>query len=169
MANNPLSAVALLTAQADRSNFDCGQSELNTYLKQYALQNQKKDIVRNYVVSRENRIVGYYSLAYASVSRSDMPIELARGLPHYPIPIMLLARLAVDVTEKGHGLGAALLKDAMLRTLQASEIAGLRAMFVHAKDDDACSFYQKYLFIPSPAIELHLFLPISTLKKVILQ
>ncbi len=169
MTNNPLSAVAVLTAQHDRSTFDCGAPPLNTYLKQYALQNQKKDIVRNYVVAREKRVVAYYSLAYGSVSRSDMPVELSRGLPDYPIPIMLLARLAVDVGEKGQGLGAALLKDAMLRTLQASDIAGLKALFVHAKDEDAMRFYQKYLFVPSPANPLHLFLPINTLKKAILQ
>ena len=164
---NSLSNVSLLTAQEDRTSFDCGVSALNIYLKQYALQNQKKDIVRNYVVTREKRVVGYYSLAYGSVSRSDMPLELSKGLPDYPVPIILLARLAIDLTEKGQGLGAALLKDAMLRTLQASEIAGLRALFVHAKDEGASQFYQKYAFIPSPANQLHLFLPLTTLKKVI--
>lgn len=102
-------------------------------------------------------------------SRSDMPVEMSKGLPDYPVPMILLARLAIDASEKGQGLGAALLKDAMFRTVQASEIAGLRALFVHAKDDDAASFYQKYAFTPSPANPLHLFLPLSALKKIIFQ
>lgn len=169
MASSSLSGVTLLTSQHDRSAFDCGAPALNIYLSQYALQNQKKDIVRNYIVTREKRIVGYYSLAYGSVSRSDMPVEMSKGLPDYPVPMILLARLAIDTSEKGQGLGAALLKDAMFRTVQASEIAGLRALFVHAKDDDAASFYQKYAFTPSPANPLHLFLPLTALKKIIFQ
>lgn len=156
-----LNPPALLTKDHDRNSFDCGVSSLNDYLKKYALQNQKRHAARTYVATRGNRIVGYYSLAYGSVSLEDVPQSIKSGLPRHPIPIILLARLGVDSTEKGHGLGAALLKDALLRTIQAAEIAGLRAMLVHAKDDSAKHFYQKFGFQPSPVDAYHLFLRLS--------
>ena len=151
----------LLTKDHDRNSFDCGVPALNDYLKKYALQNQKKHAARTYVATRGNRIVGYYSLAYGSVSLEDAPQNVKSGLPRHPIPVILLARLAVDSTEQGRGLGAALLKDALLRTIQAAEIAGLRAMLVHAKNDSAKHFYEKYGFEPSPIDAYHLFLRLS--------
>src|SRR5437016_6417583 len=105
------SPVALLEAGHDRRQFDCGAEPLNVYLKQYALQNQKKGIVRNYVTCRGARIVGYYSLAYGSVAQADAPPAVTKGVGRYPIPVMTLARLAVDLHERGKGLGDALLKD----------------------------------------------------------
>ena len=157
----PLNEPVLLTKGHDRNSFDCGVPALNEYLKQYALQNQKKRAARTYVATRGNRIVGYYSLAYGSVSVEEAPQSVKSGLSRHPIPVILLARLAVDSNEQGHGLGAALLKDALLRTIQAAEIAGLRAMLVHAKDDAAKSFYQKFGFEPSPIDDYHLFLRVS--------
>lgn len=156
-----LNPPVLLTKDHDRSAFDCGVPALNDYLKKYALQNQTKHAARTYVATRGNRIVGYYSLAYGSVSLEEAPQNVKSGLPRHPIPVILLARLAVDSTEQGHGLGAALLKDALLRTIQAAEIAGLRAMLVHAKDDAAKSFYEKFGFEPSPIDAYHLFLRVS--------
>jgi GNAT superfamily N-acetyltransferase len=135
-----LNSPALLTKDHDRSSFDCGVPALNDYLKQYALQNQKKHAARTYVATRGNRIVAYYSLAYGSVSLEEAPQTVKSRLPRHAIPVILLARLAVDSTEQGSGLGAALLKDALLRTIQAAEIAGLRAMLVHAKDDSPRTF-----------------------------
>src|SRR6266478_6039049 len=111
------SPVVLLEASHDRSPFDCGVEPLNVYLKQFALQNQKKGIVRNYVTCRDTRVVAYYSLVYGSASQADAPPALAKGIGKYPIPVMILARLAIDLREKGRGLGQALLKDAVLRTL----------------------------------------------------
>src|SRR5712692_3341244 len=107
------SPIALLQSGHDRSQFDCGIEPLNIYLKQYALQNQKKGIVRNYVTCRDLRVVGYYSLAYGAVAQSDAPPVLTKGIGRYPIPVMILARLAVDLREKGQGLGKALLKNAV--------------------------------------------------------
>ena len=156
-----LNPPALLTKDHDRNSFDCGVPPLNDYLKQYALQNQKKHAARTYVATRRNRIVGYYSLAYGSVSLEEDPQRVKSGLPKHPIPVILLARLAVDSTEQGRGLGAALLKDALLRTIQAAEIAGLRAVLVHAKDESAKRFYEKYGFEPSPIDAYHLFLRLS--------
>ena len=151
----------LLTKDHDRNSFDCGVPVLDDYLKKYALQNQKKHAARTYVATRGNRVVGYYSLAYGSVSLEEVPQNVKSGLPRHPIPVILLARLAVDSTEKGQGLGAGLLKDALLRTVQAAEIAGLRAMVVHAKDDSAKRFYEKFGFEPSPIDGYHLFLRLS--------
>ena len=151
----------VLTRAHDRNLFDCRVPALNDYLKQYALQNQKKHAARTYVATRGKRVIGYYSLAYGSVSVDEAPESVKAGLPKYPIPVILLARLAVDLTERGQGLGAALLRDALLRTVRAAEIAGLRAMIVHAKDDAAKLFYEKYGFVSSPIDAHHLFLKIS--------
>ena len=156
-----LTPPVLLTKEHDRNAFDCGVLVLNDYLKKYALQNQKKHAARTYVATRANRIVGYYSLAYGSVSLEEAPQSVRSGLPRHPIPVILLARLAVDSTEQGRRLGAALLKDALIRTIQAAEIAGLRAMLVHAKDDFAKHFYEKFGFEPSPIDAYHLFLRLS--------
>jgi GNAT superfamily N-acetyltransferase len=156
-----LTRPVLLTKDHDRSSFDCGVPALNDYLTKYALQNQKKHAARTYVATRGNRIIGYYSLAYGSVSLEEAPQTVKSGLARHPIPVILLARLAVDSTEHGHGLGAALLKDALLRTIQAAEIAGLRAMLVHAKDDSAKRFYEKHGFESSPVDAYHLFLRLA--------
>jgi predicted N-acetyltransferase YhbS len=153
-----------LTGAHDRAAFDCGVAALNEYLKRYALQNQRKNAARTYVATRGQHIVGYYTLAYGSVTHEEAPPSVKAGLGKYPIPVILLARLAVDLGEKGRGLGAGLLKDALLRTLQAADIAGLRAMLVHAKDDAAKSFYQKFGFEASPIDAYHLFLKLSDIR-----
>ncbi|HEU4508300.1 MAG TPA: GNAT family N-acetyltransferase, partial [Pyrinomonadaceae bacterium] len=107
-----LNPPVLLTRDLDRNSFNCGVPALNDCLKKYALQNQKKYAARTYVATRGDRIVGYYSLAYGSVSPEEAPSSIKSGLPRHPVPVILLARLAVDSTEQGLGLGAALLKDA---------------------------------------------------------
>ena len=156
-----LTPPVLLTKDHDRNSFDCGVPPLNDHLKKFALQSQKKHVARTYVATCGNRIVGYYALAYGSVSLEEAPQIVKSGPLKHPIPVILLARLAVDLIERGRGLGAALLKDALLRTIQASEIAGLRAMVVHAKDDSAKRFYEKFGFQPSPIDSYHLFLRLS--------
>ena len=98
-----LTSPVLLTTEHDRNAFDCGVAPLNDYLKKYALQNQKKHAARTYVATRGSRIVGYYSLAYGSVSLEEAPHSVKSGLPRHPIPVILLARLAVDSTEQGRG------------------------------------------------------------------
>lgn len=156
-----LNAPILLAKSHDRGAFDCDVPALNEYLKQYALQNQRKNAARTYVATRGARVVGYYSLAYGSVATDEAPSGVKAGLAKHPIPVILLARLAVDVSERGQGLGSGLLKDALLRTVQAADIAGLRAMIVHAKDDAAKTFYEKYGFESSPIDAYHLFLKVS--------
>ncbi len=149
----------------DRNSFDCEVEPLNDYLKKYALQNQKKDAARTYVIANEeNQIIGYYTLVFGSVSIAETTPEISAGLGKYPIPIILPARLAIDKNEKGKGLGKALMKDALLRAVRASEIAGLRAFLVHAKDEPAKAFYEKLGFEPSPHNEFHLFLKMSDIR-----
>ena len=149
----------------DRTDFDCEVEQLNDYLKKYAFQNQKKDSARTYVVTiDENKIVGYYTLAFGSVSHEEATEEVSQGLGKYPIPVILLARLAVDKSQKGKGLGKALVRDALIRAIQAADIAGLRAFLIHAKDENAKNFYQKLGFISSPLNELHLFMSMRNIR-----
>src|SRR5205807_9714306 len=109
-------------------------------------------------------IVGYYTLVYGSTEWDDAPEKIRKGLGKYPIPILLLARLAIDLREKGRGLGKGLLKDALLRAVSAADIAGLRAVVVHAKDDNAKAFYEYFGFIASPTNPYRLFLTIKDIK-----
>lgn len=149
----------------DRATFDCGVEPLNDYLRKYALQNQKKDAARTYVITREETaVIGYYTLVFGSVSIVEATPEIASGLGKYPIPIILLARLAVDKSKAGKGLGKILLKDALLRTIRAADIAGLRAILTHAKDDEAKQFYQRFGFQESPIAPLTLMLDIRHIR-----
>lgn len=162
------SAPELLTEGHDRSGFGCGKPSLNQYIKKYALVNQRNEISRTYVTTRKGRVVGYYTLAFGSISHEEATTVIKAELPQYPIPVMLLARLAVDQKETGKGLGKGLLKDAMLRTMQAADIGGLRAMLTHAKDEDAKHFYQKYGFAESPIDPLTLMLGIKDIRESLL-
>jgi GNAT superfamily N-acetyltransferase len=137
--------------------FDCGREALNRFLVRYALQNQQAGASQTYVALLDTDVIGYYTLVVAQIDYEDAPERLKKGLARHLVPLMLLARLAVSVAHQGKGLGAALLKDAMLRTLRAAEIAGIRALAVHAKDDVARGFYERYDFLPSPSDPYHLF------------
>jgi predicted N-acetyltransferase YhbS len=148
--------------------FDCGSPLLNDYLTHFAWTNQQSGAARTYVACRGKRVVGYYSLAFGSVEREAASPRVRQGLARHPIPIMLLARLAVDVTEQGKGIGKGLLKDALLRTLQAADIGGLRAVIVHAKDAQAKAFYERFGFEPSPIDEFHLMLLLKDARKVVM-
>ncbi len=154
----PLQKPVLLEKCHDVSAFDCGAPLLNDFLRKYAWQNQQNRCARTYVALRGNCVAGYYSIAAGSVQRDDTTPRVAEGLAKHPVPVFLLARLAVDQTEKGKGLGAALLKDALLRSLQAADIVGCRAVLVHAKDQAAQAFYRKFGFESSPVDEFHLYL-----------
>jgi predicted N-acetyltransferase YhbS len=140
---------------------------LNEFLRKYALLNHQNRSARTYVASRElNRVVGYYTLANGSVSRDEVPARVGQGLGKYPVPITLLARLAVDLSEKGRSVGRGLLKDAVLRAYQASELVGSRAIVTHAKDESASTFYRKFQFSPSPLNEFHLYLLIKDVRAI---
>ncbi len=147
--------------------FDCGQPDLNGWLIKHAFQNQGASAAQTYVGLVNDAVVGYYSLAAGQVEYADAPERLRKGLARHPVPILLLARLAVDKDWQGKGIGRALLRDAVLRTLQAADIAGIRALAVHAKDDKARQYYEQFDFMPSPTDPLHLFVLLKDLRKMV--
>lgn len=160
----PLVGPVPLERRHKAGGFSCGKPELDEYLRRYALTNQRKGCGRTYVALRGQRIAAYYTLAAGSVSPEDAPEPVSRGLGRYPIPVVLLARLAVDENERGRGLGAAMLKDALRRALGAAQIVGARAVLTHAKDEDARRFYERFDFVSSPRNALHLFLLLETIR-----
>ncbi len=145
-------------------DFDCGSPPLNSWLQQYALPNQFAQTSNTYLAMQEDAVVGYYSLAASRVLHDDAPERLRKGISRHPIPLMLLARLAVDLRWRSIGVGAALIKDAIRRTLQAADIAGIRALEVNAKDEQAVAFYSHFNFVPSPTDPLHLFCLLKDLR-----
>jgi predicted N-acetyltransferase YhbS len=153
-----------LDARHDVSGFDCGVPALNNYLKKFALQNQQSQSARTYVATRQDSVVAYYTLAAGAVRREETPARVAKGQAAHPVPIILLARLAVGAREKGKGIGAGLLADALLRAVQAAAIVGCRAVMVHAKDEAAKTFYQRFGFESSPQNPLHLFLLMKDIR-----
>ena len=126
---------------------------------------QRADGAQTYVGVCGENIIGFYTLIVGNVAYEDAPERLAKGLSRNPVPVMLLARLATDRTWQGQGVGAGLLRDAMQRTLQAADIAGIRAFLVHAKDDKAKAFYEHFNFFPSPTDPYHLYLLIKDIRK----
>ncbi len=146
-------------------DFNCGNSDLNRFLKQHAFTNQVAGNSTTYVASDECKTVGYYTITLASVTHRSAPETVKSGQPRYPIPVILLARLAVDVGWQAKGLGEALLKDALMRALMVSDIAGCRAFLVHAKDEKARQWYMQFGMEKSPTDPLHLLLTIKDLQK----
>jgi GNAT superfamily N-acetyltransferase len=144
----------------DLSAFDCGEPVLNDWLRRRALQNQQTGASSTYVVLDKIRVVGYYSLAAGSVERETAPGRVRRNTPD-PVPVVVLGRLAVDRVFQGQGLGRALLRDAVLRTLQAADIIGVRAILVHALSEQAKKFYEDCGFAPSPINPLTLMITVS--------
>ena len=155
-------------APADSTEgFDCRQPSLNQFLQRYALVNQKANSAQTYVCCLGGEVVGFYSLAVGSVDPENAPARVMKGLARHPVPVMILARLAVDRDHQGKGLGQALLKDALLRTAQAADIAGIRCLLVHAKDEAARQWYESWEFEPSPTDPYHLFLMLKDLKTLL--
>lgn len=167
MNSSVYGAVAKLSATDNVDTFDCGSPALNQFLQRYALLNQKANSAQTYVCSVEGVVVGFYSLAVGSVEPESAPARVSKGLARHPVPVMILARLAVDLVHQRKGLGQALLKDALLRTAQAADIAGIRALLVHAKDEAARQWYESWEFEPSPTDSFHLFLMLKDLKSLL--
>lgn len=159
-----------ITEQHDRSQFDCGEPSLDQYLKQYARQNEEKGISRTYVLLRkgEQRILGYYTLAAGQFEPVNLAPSDAKQLPKYPVPVVVLARLATDRSMQGKQLGRRLLEDAFRRSFAVSKQIGCYAIFVLALHAKAANFYrEKFGFIPFADDPLHLYLPMSTIRAVI--
>jgi predicted N-acetyltransferase YhbS len=148
-------------------NFDCGEVALNQFLIRRALNNQLAKASQTYLCVTAGLVVGYFTLVVGEIAFDDAPERLRKGLARHPVPVMVLARLAVDANKQGLGLGASLVKDAILRTLAASEIAGIRAIVVHAKNEAAFAFYSHFGFLAGFANPLHLYALTKDLKAMI--
>ena len=156
----------LLTETHDTDDFDCGEEPLNTFLKRHALQNQQNNSSRTFVSCRNGTsgVVGYYSLCAASVEYDQTPERIRKGLARHEVPLILLARLAVDRNCQGQGLGVSLLLDAFGRFLRTQETIGARALLAHAKGETAKAFYEKWGFISTEGLPLHLYILTKNVK-----
>ena len=161
-----ITAPAHLTTDHDLSGFDSGVLELDNWLKRRALQNEASRASRTFVIARNKRVVGYYALATGAVSHGTATGRMRRNMPE-PIAGMVIARLAVDRHHQGRGLGAALLKDALLRTLQAADAAGIRALLLQAVSEDAKRFYAHYGFSESPVDPMTMMITLADLEKAL--
>jgi GNAT superfamily N-acetyltransferase len=165
---SPLKPPRAIRPDDDLSAFDSGESVLDDWLRKKAHHNEISGASRTYVlVQPDSRtVIGYYSLATGAVLRANAPGGIRRTMPE-PIPVVVLGRLAIDRTWQGHGIGKGLLRDAILRTLQAAEIAGIRALLVHALSADTKAFYERCGFQESPIDPLTLMLRLSDAKMVV--
>lgn len=155
-----------ITADHVVAEFDSGRPVLDNWLVSRALRNEREGGSRTYVVSDGGAVTGYYCLAAGSVTHRVEPGRIRRNMPD-PIPVVLLGRLAVARSHQGRGIARALVRDAVLRTLQAAEIAGIRALLVHALDEDAAAFYRHLGFVGSAIDPLILMLPLATARNVL--
>jgi GNAT superfamily N-acetyltransferase len=155
-----------LGTDCDCSAFDSGVPALDTWLRRSAFKSQSSGAARTYVITAGHAVIGYYALAVGSVARAEASGQVRRNMPD-PVPVMLLARLAIDRRWQGRGLGAALLRDAVLRTLQAADIGGIRAMLVHAISTDAARFYRYFGFQPAPGNEMTLMSTLAALERAL--
>lgn len=147
--------------------FECGREQLDRWLRAYAGQGQRRDTARTFVVCRqgETDVVGYYTLVASQIEQSEATGEVQSGISrHFPIPVCLIARLAVDRSEQGIGFGRSLLLDALQRTERASRSVAMRAVLVHALDGEAATFYERFGFRPASAEPLTLMVPLEAVR-----
>jgi len=151
------------------NGFDCGVGSLNSWLVKHARPAVGAGSARTYVVTdaEQDRVVGYHALSVASIEHGEATERVRKGMPRHPIPAMLLARLAVDRTVQGTGIGAFLLKDAISRTLAVAEQAGMRLMLVHAVNEDAQAFYEHFGFEASPTDSRNLQLLVKDMRRAL--
>lgn len=161
-----IGAPAHLTPEHDLAAFDSGVPALDDWLKRRALANEETGASRTYVVSTGSRVVGYYALATGGVAQATATGRVRRNMPD-PVPVMILGRLAVDRAWQGRGIGQGLLRDAILRTLQAAEIGGIRALLVHAISENAKRFYERHGFAASPVDPMTLMLTVADAERAL--
>lgn len=161
-----LSAPKLLDEQHELVDFDSGEPSLNDWLKRRALKNQANGSSRTYVICEGNAVIGFYCLAAGAIGHGEAPSTLKRNRPD-PIPVLVLGRLAIDKRQQQRGLGTALLNDAIRRAIQASEIAGVTALLVHAISEPAQRFYLSRGFIESPIKPMTLCLMLATVQQAL--
>lgn len=153
-----------LDTHHDLSSFDCGNTGLNAWLVRHALAAQRMDSARTFLLLDGEHPIGYFSLTMGSVRRKDAPARLVRGMPGYPVGMVLLARLAVDRTQQGRGFGGLLLAEALRRAVTAGENAAARLLVVDAVDDVAAAFYGHWGFIEAPEQPLRLYRRLSDIR-----
>lgn len=148
--------------------FDCGKPALNHWLLHHARQAQAGGSARTFVVAHEdNRVAGYFSLTVGQVDTLEAPDRIRQGMGHYPLPVVILARLAVSREHHGRGIGVGMLQDAIRRTLVIADQAGIRAILTHPIDEDAARFYIRFGFTPSPLRQQQLLLLLKDARKVL--
>lgn len=162
-----LTGIVKLTAQHVLEEFDCGHESLNRFLKRHAWANQQANSAQTYVVVKGGSVVGFYSLAAGMVTHESATERIKKGQARHPIPVVLLARLAVDRSLQGQGIGQALLKDALIRSAGAANTIGARAVLVHAKDEQAKAFYEHFNFESSPSDPYHLLLLMKDVQRIL--
>jgi GNAT superfamily N-acetyltransferase len=168
MASGGASVIEKLSAAHDLGPFDCGNPALTIWLKRFALTNVQNDSARVYVAHRgDNVVTGYHALTAGSVERAEAPERISRGLAAHPIGVIVLARLAVDPTQQGRGLGTTLLQDALTRSEQAADTVGVRAVLVQAIDETARGFYLRFGFSPTAVDDLRLILLMKDLRALL--
>ena len=140
----------LLAPRHKLEDFDCGKPVLNDWLVRHARQAQGAGSTKTFVAADEDQVLGYFSLTVGQIDTFEVPERMRKGMGHYPLPVVLLARLAVSTSAQGRGLGWGLLQDAIARTVLISEQAGVRAMLTHPLDQEATAFYTRFGFVPSP-------------------
>lgn len=140
----------LLAPRHKLEEFDCGKPVLNDWLVRHARQAQGAGSTKTFVAADEDQVLGYFSLTVGQIDTFEVPERMRKGMGHYPLPVVLLARLAVPTSAQGRGLGWGLLQDAIARTVLISEQAGVRAMLTHPLDQEAAAFYTRFGFVPSP-------------------
>lgn len=163
-------AVEPLGPQHNVDRFECGREQLDRWLRAYAGQGQRRDTARTFVACRqgETEVVGYYTLVASQVEQSEATDDVQRGTSeHFPIPVCLIARLAVDRSEQGAGLGRSLLLDALQRTERASRSVAMRAVLVHALDKEAAEFYTHFGFKPTGSGPLALMVPLEAVRRTL--
>lgn len=145
--------------------FDCGKPTLNDWLVRHARQAQASGSAKTFVVGDDDRVVGYFSLTVGQIDVLDAPVRIGKGMGNYPIPVVILARLAVATQDQGRGIGVGLLQDAIRRTLVIAEQAGIRALMTHPIDKDAARFYTRFGFMASPLRERQLLLLLKDARR----
>lgn len=157
-----------LGPEHDRAAFRCGEPALDAYLRERAMQDLRRRIARVYVARGDHSgaVVGYYTLSAASFRRDDLPADVAKRLPHYPVPAAILGRLAVDQHYQGQGIGGQLLLDAFGRVLAASRLLAVQAVIVEAISDDAKAFYERHGFQPFPDQPRRLYIPLARFERI---
>ena len=163
--NKQFHAPCALAGHHRLDDFSCGVQSLDTWLKHKARKNEQARASRTYVLCDHERVIGYYALATGAIAAQIAPRKIKRNMPD-PIPVMVLGRLAIDTAHQGQDLGSALLRDAILRIMQAADIAGIKAILVHALSEQAKQFYEKRGFISSPMSDMTLVLPLEIVNRL---